>query len=294
MIAYPRNRIGVYAVLTAVALATDLISKSVVFNRLGGVFQGTGWLIDGWLKFELHTSLNAGALWGMGQGFASGFALLSVVAVVGIVYWLFFRGAAASLWLTVALSLVSGGAFGNCYDRLGLHGEHFPNDPEPALAVRLSEISIRDVRLSHLQHCRFIPCRRCHHVDDPVREAGREFGPERINGFSIGGSFILIELIAFVVPTSVDVACLISSEVMTRSATPKISVDLYSAGSRAFAERKPTLSRTINFQIPGHQTWQSHSRTSNPPISSSPLDCLHSKLLSGAPQSIQLQNALLR
>ena len=136
MSAYPRTRIAVYVVLTTVALATDLISKSVIFGRLGGVFQGTGWLVDGWLKFELHTSLNAGALWGMGQGFASFFALLSVVAVVGIVYWLFFRAAAASLWLTVALAMVSGGALGNCYDRLGLHGEHFPNDPEPALAVR--------------------------------------------------------------------------------------------------------------------------------------------------------------
>jgi signal peptidase II len=32
--------------------------------------------------------------------------------------------------------MVSGGALGNCYDRLGLHGEHFPGDHEPALAVR--------------------------------------------------------------------------------------------------------------------------------------------------------------
>lgn len=136
MPAYPRTRIGVYATLTVVALAVDLVSKSVVFDRLGGVFQGTGWLIDGWLKFQLFTSLNPGALWGMGQGFATVFAVLSVGAFLGINYWLFFKGAAASLWLTIALALVSGGALGNCYDRLGLHGERFPNQDAPALAVR--------------------------------------------------------------------------------------------------------------------------------------------------------------
>ncbi|RLS38007.1 MAG: signal peptidase II [Planctomycetota bacterium] len=136
MAAYPRTRIGLYAVITVIALTTDLLSKGIVFSRLGGVFQGTGWLIDSWVKFELHTSLNPGALWGMGQGFAPVFAALSVVAFAGINYWLFFRGAAASLWLTIALAMVSGGALGNCYDRLGWHGEHFPNDAKPALAVR--------------------------------------------------------------------------------------------------------------------------------------------------------------
>ena len=136
MACYPRTRIVVYAFLTTLALATDLLSKSLVFDRLGGVFQGTGWLIDTWLKFELHTSLNPGALWGMGQGFAPGFALLSIVAFLGINYWLFIRVAASSLWLTVALALVSGGALGNCYDRLGWHGEHFPNETKPAMAVR--------------------------------------------------------------------------------------------------------------------------------------------------------------
>jgi signal peptidase II len=136
MAAYPRTRIGLYFVITIAALTADLLSKSMVFAQLGGVFQGTGWLLDSWVKFELHTSLNPGALWGMGQGFAPAFAALSVVAFLGINYWLFFRGAAASLWLTVALAMVSGGALGNCYDRLGWHGEQFPNETKPALAVR--------------------------------------------------------------------------------------------------------------------------------------------------------------
>jgi signal peptidase II len=136
MTAYPRSRICVYAVITIVALAVDLVSKSVVFARLRGPFQRSGWLIDTWLKFEFHTSLNRGALWGMGQGMAPAFALLSVAALIGINYWLFFRGAARSLWLTTALSLVSGGALGNLYDRLGLHGVSFPGEDHAALAVR--------------------------------------------------------------------------------------------------------------------------------------------------------------
>ena len=136
MTAYPRSRICVYAVVTTVALACDLVSKSTVFSKLGGVFQRSGWLIDTWLKFEFHTSLNRGALWGMGQGMAPVFAMLSIAAMIGINYWLFFRRAARSLWLTTALSLVSGGALGNLYDRLGLHGVSFPGETSPALAVR--------------------------------------------------------------------------------------------------------------------------------------------------------------
>jgi signal peptidase II len=59
-----------------------------------------------------------------------------VIAFSAINYWLFFRGAARSLWLTVALALVSGGTLGNLYDRLGLHGVPFPNEPGVAFAVR--------------------------------------------------------------------------------------------------------------------------------------------------------------
>lgn len=133
---YPRSRICVYAVITIAALTADLVSKWTAFTKLGGVFQRTGWLIDTWLRFEIHTSLNRGALWGMGQGMAPGFAFLSVAAFIGINYWLFFRGAARSLWLTTALALVSGGTLGNLYDRLGLHGVCLPGENQPAMAVR--------------------------------------------------------------------------------------------------------------------------------------------------------------
>ena len=133
---YPANRKVIFAVLTVCSLVIDLGSKTLVFQKLGGPFQSTGWYLDGWLKFELHTSLNKGALRGVGQGYALWFAAVSVPALVGIVYWLFFRGAASSLWLTTALGLISGGTLGNLYDRLGLHGVSFPGDDRTALAVR--------------------------------------------------------------------------------------------------------------------------------------------------------------
>lgn len=117
----PRRRISVYAILTVMCATIDLWSKDLVFSRFA-LFQGTDWLLDGWLRFRIHTSLNRGALWGMGQGLAWLFAILSVVALIGIIYWLFVRKAAHSLWLTVALAFVSGGTLGNLYDRLGVHG----------------------------------------------------------------------------------------------------------------------------------------------------------------------------
>ena len=47
--------------------------------------------------FGFQTSLNPGALFGMGQGFWPLFAALSVGAAVGIFVWLFPAGAAREL-----------------------------------------------------------------------------------------------------------------------------------------------------------------------------------------------------
>jgi signal peptidase II len=134
---YPRSRLAVYLLITSLGTAADLGSKSLVFDSMGGVFRRTDWLFDtAWVRFELHTSLNRGALWGLGQGWALWFAALSVVALVGINYWLFFRHAARSLMLTCCLALISAGTLGNLYDRLGLHGVSFPGEAGPARAVR--------------------------------------------------------------------------------------------------------------------------------------------------------------
>lgn len=131
----PNNRFAIFLLLVVGGTSLDLWSKYYVFSKLGAGGR-TGWLLDGWLKFELHTLFNEGALWGLGHGMAWLFALLSVAAFLGVVYWLFVAGAARSLWLTVTLGLIAGGTLGNLYDRLALHGWNHPVTDEPYQAVR--------------------------------------------------------------------------------------------------------------------------------------------------------------
>lgn len=132
----PRNRAVIFFLLAALGLIADLWSKSAAFGSWP-LHSGSDWLVNNsWVRFRFFTSLNEGALWGMGQGFAWVFALLSIVAFAGIVYWLFVKKAAESLWLTVSLGLVSAGTLGNFYDRLGLHGITVPGRQGPIQAVR--------------------------------------------------------------------------------------------------------------------------------------------------------------
>ena len=120
----PRNRYVWFGLMSVVGLAIDLWSKAVVFENLslGGRSDWTHDFFGGWGTVCFLTSINEGALWGMGQGYTWLFALLSIVAVVGVSVWLFVYRAANSLWLTIALGLIMAGTLGNLYDRLGLHG----------------------------------------------------------------------------------------------------------------------------------------------------------------------------
>lgn len=130
----PRSRYVVFLAMVAVGLTWDLYSKWAVFHQLGVRPVGHGmsqWVWpDNWgwqwlapiVRFRLDTNFNYGALWGMGQGMSLVFAGLSVVAAMGILYWLFIHKAAISWWLTVALGFVMPGVLGNLFDRLGLHG----------------------------------------------------------------------------------------------------------------------------------------------------------------------------
>ena len=117
----PVGRYLLFFTLAAGGCAVDLATKSWIFGLLG--MPGTKpakWL---WPEiFGLETWLNEGALFGMGQGQTTLFAGLSVVAAIGVLYWLFIAGAARDRLLTVALGMITGGIFGNLYDRLGLHG----------------------------------------------------------------------------------------------------------------------------------------------------------------------------
>lgn len=119
------GRATVFALVVGALVALDLGSKSWIFNRLGCAqigLPGPGqeWLIRD--VFAFTTSLNEGALFGVGKGYSHGFAALSVVAAVFIAYWLFGRGGARDWLLTISLAFIMAGTLGNLYDRLGLHG----------------------------------------------------------------------------------------------------------------------------------------------------------------------------
>jgi signal peptidase II len=110
-----------FAVIAATGCAVDLATKHWIFARLGMPNESDPiWLWKG--IFGLETSLNEGALFGFGQGNARLFAVLSIIAAIGILYWLFWAGAATDRLLTVALGCVMAGILGNLYDRLGLPG----------------------------------------------------------------------------------------------------------------------------------------------------------------------------
>jgi signal peptidase II len=123
-----------FFLIVIVTSSLDLGTKNWMFGRLG--MPGTAetlWVWDG--VFGFQTALNEGALFGMGQGFVLGFAILSFAMLIGIVIWLlgpFFK----NWFLVVVMGLMSGGIIGNLYDRLGLHQLRWLDDGTPVYAVR--------------------------------------------------------------------------------------------------------------------------------------------------------------
>jgi len=137
----PTSRYVIFFSLVLGGCSLDLATKHWIFGRLGMPGEKpTEWLWEGVLGFQ--TSLNEGALFGMGQGRVMVFAALSILVVPVILYWLFVARAAGDLLLTVALGLVTAGILGNLYDRLGLPGLvwNYANElhdvGEPVYAVR--------------------------------------------------------------------------------------------------------------------------------------------------------------
>lgn len=116
------GRYALFCLPLTLGLAADLITKSYMFrhfydpDKIGA--QEKHWWIEG--IFGIQTSTNPGALFGFGSGHSTTFAALSVVALVGIVIWVFAFGAWRDRWLTFSLGMICGGIFGNLYDRIGL------------------------------------------------------------------------------------------------------------------------------------------------------------------------------
>jgi signal peptidase II len=128
--------LALFAVLIVAGCTIDLATKHWIFTKLGMPSFDRPSIVLAPGVFSLTTSLNEGALFGLGQGMTWAFAALSVLAAIGIFYWLFFAGAGHDAWLTVALGSLMAGIFGNLYDRLGLPGLIWqPPDPRAGQAV---------------------------------------------------------------------------------------------------------------------------------------------------------------
>ncbi len=112
-------RFALFLFLSLVGVTVDLWTKHSVFRWRGlPGDQPPYWIIEPY--FGIETAVNMGALFGLGQGFGWLFSALSILAAIGILYWLFVRGACKSIWLTTALGLIMGGILGNLYDRLAI------------------------------------------------------------------------------------------------------------------------------------------------------------------------------
>jgi lipoprotein signal peptidase len=98
--------------VTALGLAADLWTKEWAFRTLSA--RETRSVVNGWL--DMHLSLNPGALFGLGAGFAPVFIGASVLALMFVLY-LFAHSTAGHRWLHIGLGLVLAGAMGNLYDR---------------------------------------------------------------------------------------------------------------------------------------------------------------------------------
>ncbi len=104
--------------LTVLGTSADLVSKQIVFEKLGLPGQSDPvWVIEGTLGIQ--TAVNPGAVFGMGAGKGLVFAAFSIFALLGILLWMFRFQGFLSRWTTITLGLITGGILGNLYDRLG-------------------------------------------------------------------------------------------------------------------------------------------------------------------------------
>ena len=115
----PPSRYLLFVLIASVGCYLDLITKRLVFAWLGDPGQGKIWWL--WENFiGIETSLNRGALFGLGRGGVLWFAAFSCVALVGVVVWFIWGRVGQSLSLTIVLACITAGILGNLYDRLGL------------------------------------------------------------------------------------------------------------------------------------------------------------------------------
>jgi lipoprotein signal peptidase len=117
--------------MAGVGLALDLWSKDWAFDTLRQ--RGHRTLIPRVL--ELETTLNSGALFGIGAGRTGLFVVASILALA-LVLWMFAQCPARRRLVQVALGAILAGALGNMYDRVFVRLYGLPTAAGPRYYVR--------------------------------------------------------------------------------------------------------------------------------------------------------------
>jgi signal peptidase II len=102
-----------YYILAVIVIAVDQFTKYLVVKHMELYEQIP--VIDGF--FYLTSHRNSGAAWGMLQGKMGFFYAITLLVIVGVIYYLHKFGKNNRLF-AVALALILGGAIGNFIDRL--------------------------------------------------------------------------------------------------------------------------------------------------------------------------------
>jgi signal peptidase II len=102
-----------YYILAVIVIAVDQFTKYLVVKHMELYEQIQ--VLDGF--FYLTSHRNSGAAWGMLQGKMGFFYAITILVIVGVIYYLHKFGKNNRLF-AVALALILGGAIGNFIDRL--------------------------------------------------------------------------------------------------------------------------------------------------------------------------------
>ena len=134
---HPGSQLRLWTVVIA-GLALDLWSKQWAFRTLR---QGGGRVLIPKI-LEFHTTLNPGALFGIGAGRTGLFLLASLLALI-LVLWMFAHCPARRRLTHIALGAILAGALGNMYDRafVRLTPYVFPTPAGRAVAYGVRDLS---------------------------------------------------------------------------------------------------------------------------------------------------------
>lgn len=102
-----------YYLMAVVVIAIDQLTKWLIIKQMDLYEQIQ--IIEGFFRITSHR--NKGAAWGILQDQMLFFYIITVIVVIGVVYYM-EKYAKGDRFLSISLSLILGGAIGNFIDRL--------------------------------------------------------------------------------------------------------------------------------------------------------------------------------